>query len=97
MNSSQITSLLTNEKSLNVTPEIKQIEMLGYSTLIMAVDKDDKYQKGYINLTKFVNDFQSKNPSESVKKIRDWCTRKEGKDEISRRLDSGNGIFSLKV
>ena len=57
MISNQITSLLTNEKSHHVTPEIKQIEMLGYSTLIMAVDKDDKFKKGYINLTKFVNDF----------------------------------------
>ncbi len=62
MNSAQINSLLTNEKSLHITNEIKKIEMLGYSTLIMAIDKDDKYRKGYINLTKFVNDFQSKNP-----------------------------------
>ena len=57
MNSNKINSLLTNEKSIYVTPEIKQIEMLGYSTLIMSVDKDEKYRKGYINLTKFVNDF----------------------------------------
>ena len=33
----------------------------------MAVDKDDIYRKGYINLTKFTNDFISKNPNESVK------------------------------
>ena len=57
MNFNQITSLLTNEKSINVTQEIKKIEILGYSTLIMAIDKEDKFRKGYINITKFVNDF----------------------------------------
>ena len=31
--------------------------MFGYNTLIMGVDKDDVYRKGYINLTKFVSDF----------------------------------------
>ena len=41
--------------------------MFGYDTLIMCVDKDDKYRKGYINITKFSNDFQAKNPNENVK------------------------------
>ena len=80
MNNINITSLLSNEKSTHVTPEIKAIEVLGYSTLIMSVDKDDKYRKGYINLTKFVNDFQSKNPSESIKEIRKWHLIKEAKE-----------------
>jgi len=57
MNSNQITLLLTNEKSIHITPEIKKLEILGYSTYIMAVDKDNKYQKGYINITKLVIDF----------------------------------------
>lgn len=58
--------------------------MLGYSTFIMCTDKEDKYKKGFINLTKFVNDFQSKNPSESIKEIRKWHLIKEAKEEIKR-------------
>ena len=61
----------------------------------MCADKDDKYKKGFINLTKFVNDFQSKNPNESIKKVRDWASRKESKEEISR-LNSGSS-FSIAI
>ena len=38
----------------------------------MCVDKDDTHRKGYINVTKFAKDFQSKNPDEHVKEIRKW-------------------------
>lgn len=70
--------------------------MFGYDTLIMCVDKEDKYRKGYINLTKFTNDFQSKNPNESVKQIRDWQRTKEAKEEISR-VNSRGTIVSLAI
>ena len=60
----QINNILTNNKSVHVTHEIKAFQMFGYDTLIMCVDKEDKYRKGYINLTKFASDFQSKNPNE---------------------------------
>lgn len=54
--------------------------MFGYDTLIMCVDRDDKYRKGYINLTKFVNDFKSKNANESIKEICKWHLIKEAKE-----------------
>ena len=49
------------------TQEIKLFNLLGYDTLIMCVDKDDTHRKGYINVTKFAKDFQSKNPNENIK------------------------------
>lgn len=50
--------MLSNENSIYFTNEIKRIEILGYSTLIIAVDKDKKFKKGYKNLTKFVAEFK---------------------------------------
>ena len=41
MQQEYINQLLSNDKSVYVTQEIKKIEILGCSTLIMAVDKED--------------------------------------------------------
>ncbi len=82
------------------------IDYLGYRTLIIINDFERKqgkatiyFKQGWVNLTKFQNDFIAKNKEseDNNRQICDWGRTKTNKDLVLKLLERSADLLVAKV